>query len=198
MSETRFRRLCVFCGSNPGNDPRYARVAYDVGCILAGRGIGVVFGAGRVGMMGAVAQGALDAGGSVIGVIPDGLMIRELARDDLTELHVVRSMHERKQMMADLSDGFIALPGGFGTFEEFCEIVTWGQLGIHRKPCGLLSVNGYYEPLLRMFDHAVAEGFLRARHRQLVIAETDLARLLDAMARYEPEPGQVWLQRENA
>ena len=198
MSDTRFRRLCVFCGSNPGHDPRYVEAAYDVGRTLAQRGIGLVFGAGRVGMMGAVAQGALDAGGAVIGVIPDGLMVRELARDDLTELHVVRSMHERKQLMADFADGFIALPGGFGTFEEFCEIVTWAQLGIHRKPCGLLGLNGYYDPLLRMFDHAVAEGFLRAPHRQLVIAADDLGRLLDAMERYVPEPGQVWLLRENA
>jgi uncharacterized protein (TIGR00730 family) len=181
----RFRNLCVFCGSSPGRDPVYTRAAREVGRLLAHRGIGVVYGGGRVGMMGAVAEAALAAGGTVLGIIPEALMRSEIAYQGLTELRVVHSMHERKQMMADASDGFLALPGGFGTFEEFCEILTWAQLGIHAKPCGLLNVAGYYDPLMAMFDRAVAEGFLRERHRALMVADSDPERLLTAMARFE-------------
>src|SRR5262245_7300943 len=150
-------RICVFCGSNPGIDPAYGEAARAVGGLLAECGITLVYGGGRVGMMGAVADGALMAGGKVIGVIPEGLRRKELAYDGLTDRIVTTTMHEREQRMANLADGFIALPGGFGTFEEFCEILTWAQLGLHDKPCGLLSVKGYYSPLLALFDHAVGE-----------------------------------------
>jgi hypothetical protein len=157
-----------------------------------------VFGGGHVGMMGVVAQAALEAGGAAIGVIPEGLKRRELAYENLTELIVTRTMHERKQRMAELSDGFIALPGGFGTFEEFCEIVTWAQLGVHRKPCGLLNVAGYYDALLAMFDHAQREGFLRPQHRALVLTDSDPGRLLDAMQRWQPPVLERWLAPDAA
>lgn len=198
MTLRRFRHLCVFCGSSPGHDPVYTSTARDVGRLLARQGIGVVYGGGRTGMMGAVAEAALAAGGTVLGIIPEALLRREIAHEGLTELRVVRSMHERKQMMADESDGFLALPGGFGTFEEFCEILTWAQLGIHAKPCGLLNVAGYYDPLIALFDRAVAEGFLRKRHRALVVADTDPARLLAAMARFEAGAAEPQLAPENA
>lgn len=198
MTLRRFRHLCVFCGSSPGRDPVYTRTAREAGRLLARQGIGVVYGGGRVGMMGAVAEAALAAGGTVLGIIPEALMRSEIAYQGLTELRVVRSMHERKQMMADASDGFLALPGGFGTFEEFCEILTWAQLGIHAKPCGLLNVAGYYDPLIAMFDRAVAEGFLRERHRALMVADSDPERLLAAMARFEAGAAEPLLAPENA
>jgi len=166
--------------------------------MLAQRGIAVVFGGGHVGMMGAVADAALGAGGEVIGVIPEGLMRRELAYEELTELIVTSSMHERKQRMSDLSDGFMALPGGFGTFEEFCEIVTWAQLGVHQKPCGLLNVAGYYDRLLAMFDHALSEGFLQPVHHTLVLADADPAALLAKMDNWEPPPLKRWLAPDAA
>lgn len=191
-------RICVFCGSNPGNDPAYRAAAEALGRLLAARGIGLVYGGGRVGMMGAVAQAALADGGTVIGVIPEGLQRKELAYGGLTELIVTRTMHERKQRMADLADGFVALPGGFGTFEEFCEIVTWGQLGLHEKPCGLLNVKGYYSPLLALFDHALAEGFLKPQYRQLVLTEEEPERLLAAMRGYRPPVLEKWLTPETA
>lgn len=149
-------------------------------------------------MMGAVAEAALAEGGTVLGIIPEALMRSEIAYQGLTELRVVRSMHERKQMMADASDGFLALPGGFGTFEEFCEILTWAQLGIHAKPCGLLNVAGYYDPLIAMFDRAVAEGFVRERHRALMVSDSDPERLLAAMARFEAGAAEPHLAPENA
>ncbi len=158
----------------------------------------MVFGGGHVGMMGAVAEAALGAGGEVIGVIPEGLMRRELAYEELTELIVTDTMHERKQRMADLSDGFMALPGGFGTFEEFCEIVTWAQLGVHQKPCALLNVAGYYDPLLAMFDHALGEGFLQPVHHGLVLADADPSALLQKMQSWEPPPLKRWLARDAA
>lgn len=198
MTLRRFRHLCVFCGSSPGHDPVYTSMARDVGRLLARQGIGVVYGGGRTGMMGAVAEAALAAGGTVLGIIPEALLRREIAHEGLTELRIVHSMHERKQMMADESDGFLALPGGFGTFEEFCEILTWAQLGIHAKPSGLLNVAGYYDPLIALFDRAVAEGFLRKRHRALVVADTDPERLLAAMARFEAGAAEPQLAPENA
>ncbi len=176
----------------------HVETARRVGRLLAQRGIGVVYGGGRIGMMGAVAEAALAAGGRVIGIIPELLMRKEVAFEGLTELRVVRSMHERKQMMADAADGFMALPGGFGTFEELCEILTWAQLGIHAKPFGLLNVAGYYDPLLAMFDRAVSEGFLRERHRALVIAASEPAALLELMAGYEASPAEPLLSPENA
>ncbi len=194
----RFERVCVFCGSSGGDDPVYRDAARAVGRLLAQREITLVFGGGHVGLMGAVAEAALAAGGDAIGVIPEGLKRKELAYDGLTELIVTSTMHERKQCMADLSDGFIALPGGFGTFEEFCEILTWGQLGLHEKPCGLLNVKGYYAPLLALFDHAQSEGFLKPRHRELVITEDDPEQLLAAMQRYRPPALEKWLTPETA
>jgi hypothetical protein len=158
----------------------------------------VVYGGGHVGMMGVLAEAALTAGGKVIGVIPEGLKRRELAYENLTELIVTRTMHERKQRMEALADGFIALPGGFGTFEEFCEIVTWAQLGLHRKPCGLLNVHGYYDRMLAMFDHALAEGFLRPAHRSLVLSDSRPDALLAAMAAWTPPALERWLAPDAA
>ncbi len=192
------KRICVFCGSQAGRDPHYAAAARAVGTLLAQRDIAVVFGGGRVGMMGTVAEAALRAGGEVIGVIPEGLMRRELAHEELTQLIVTRTMHERKQRMADLSDGFMALPGGFGTLEEFCEIVTWAQLGVHRKPCALLNVAGYYDRLLAMFEHALAEGFLQPAHHALVLADAAPAGLLAKMQAWEPPPLKRWLAPDAA
>jgi uncharacterized protein (TIGR00730 family) len=192
------RSICVFCGSQAGRDPGYAAAAGDVGRLLAGRGITIVYGGGHVGMMGLLAEAALQAGGKVIGVIPDGLKRRELAYANLTQLIVTRTMHERKQQMADLADAFLALPGGFGTFEEFCEIVTWAQLGMHRKPCALLNVKGYYDPMLAMFDHAVREGFIRPVHRGLVLAGDDVQALLASMAAWVPPALEQWLTPDTA
>lgn len=192
------RRVCVFCGAAPGRDPRYVQAARAFGALLAREGIEVVTGGGRVGMMGAVAEGALAAGGRVIGVIPGLLMEREQAFQGLSELIVTTSMHERKQRMAALSDAFVALPGAFGTFEELCEMVTWTQLGIHQKPLGLLDVLGYWRALLALFDHAVAEGFLRPENRALVLAHADAEALLAALASAQPSRPAAPLAPENA
>lgn len=180
------KRVCVFCGSNTGSKPVYVQVAMVVGATLARRGLELVYGGGRVGLMGVVADSAIEAGAAVIGVIPKSLFAKELAHQGLTDLRVVDSMHERKALMADLSDGFIALPGGFGTFEEFCEILTWAQLGLHHKPCGILNVEGYYDPLFNLFDYATAENFLHPDHRKLVLVEDRIEDLLDAMDTYRP------------
>jgi uncharacterized protein (TIGR00730 family) len=188
-----FQRICVFCGSNSGTNPAYRDAAVAMGRLLAQRGIEVVYGAGNVGLMGILADAALAAGGKVIGVIPEALMAKEVGHLGLTELRIVKSMHERKAIMSDLSDAFIAMPGGFGTFEEFCEVVTWSQLGIQSKPCGLLNVEGYYGPLLQLFDHAVSEGFLRPENRNLVLAECEPERLLQSMASFLPIPAEKWI-----
>jgi uncharacterized protein (TIGR00730 family) len=164
-----------------------------MGKLLAGRGIQVVYGGGHVGLMGVVADAALESGGNVVGVIPRALADRELAHGEVTKMHVVDSMHDRKAMMADLSDGFVALPGGYGTFEELCEIITWSQLGIHQKPCGVLNVNGYYDPLLTQFDAAVEEGFMPAEHRRLVLSDDDPESLLDQLSGAEPPPVEKWI-----
>lgn len=195
------KRLCVFCGSNAGHNPIYRAEAEKLGRQLAERHIELVYGAGNIGLMGAVADACLEAGGTVIGVIPEALMGKEVEgrtvdHRALTRIEVVDSMHTRKARMAELSDGFIALPGGFGTFEEFCEILTWGQLGFHVKPMGLLNVNGFYDPLLAMFDKAAAEGFLRQQNRDMALAASDIATLLNAMAAYRPEPVSKWLKEE--
>ncbi|HET7229185.1 MAG TPA: TIGR00730 family Rossman fold protein [Longimicrobium sp.] len=190
---TEMKRVCVFCGSNPGFRPEYMDAARAVGRVLVERGLGLVYGGGRVGLMGAVADAVMAGGGEVIGVIPEALMAREVGHHALTELHVVRTMHERKAMMADLSDAFLALPGGYGTFEEFCEVLTWSQLGIHPKPCGLLNVGGYYDTLLALFDHATAEGFVTRAHRSLVIEHTDPAALLDQFATFTPPVASKWI-----
>ena len=188
-----FHRLCVFCGSNSGTNSVYRDAAVAMGRLLAERGIELVYGGGNVGLMGVLADAVLQANGRVIGVIPESLMAKEVGHLGLTDLRIVQSMHERKALMADLSDGFIAMPGGFGTFEEFCEVVTWSQLGIHSKPCGLLNVNGYYDPLLELFDHAVREGFLRKENRRLVLEDRDSEQLLEKMAAFAPIPADKWI-----
>src|SRR5678816_154826 len=157
------------------------------------RGLGLVYGGGNVGLMGIIADAVMQAGGEVIGVIPDALVERELAHGDVTQMIVVRSMHERKAKMAELSNGFVAMPGGYGTFEEFCEIITWAQLGMHRKPCGILNVNGYYDPLLKLFDHAVDQGFVSTANRRLVLEEASPDRLLDLLAAYDPPRVEKWI-----
>ena len=188
-----FRRICVFCGSNVGSNPAYRQTAESLGLLLAHRNIELVYGGGDIGLMGALADSVLAAGGRAIGVIPESLMQKEVGHAGLTELRIVKSMHERKALMSDLSDGFIAMPGGFGTFEEFCEVVTWSQLGIQSKPCGLLNVEGYYDPLLELFDHAVREGFLRDENRGLVLEDRDAKRLLAKMAAFVPAAEDKWI-----
>jgi uncharacterized protein (TIGR00730 family) len=193
-----FRRLCVFCGSNLGINPLYRQAAEQLGTVLASRGLELVYGGGNIGLMGVLADTVLAAGGRVTGVIPEALMARELGHRDLTNLRVVKSMHERKALMADLSDAFIAMPGGFGTFEEFCEIVTWSQLGLHQKPCGLFNVNDFFSPLLQLFDQAVAEGFLSEQNRQLVIAGRNPVRLLEKMAQFRAPAVGKWIGRDES
>jgi len=188
-------RVCVFCGSSLGILEAYARAADDLGRFLAQRRIELVYGGGNVGLMGKVADACLSEGGQVIGVIPTALVEKELAHQGLTELHVVESMHERKALMADLADAFVALPGGYGTWDEFCEVLTWSQLGIQRKPCALLNVSGYYDPFLAMADRAKDEGFLREVHRELLLADTDPARLLDRLSSYKTPFLDKWIDR---
>lgn len=177
--------VCVFCGSSEGSRPVYAEAARRVGEEAARRGMGIVYGGGRAGLMGIVADAALAAGGEVVGVMPEAQVSREIGHEGLTKLHVVGSMHERKKLMADLSDGFVALPGGYGTLEEFLEVLSWAQLSLHEKPCALLDVAGYWEPLTALFDRAVVEGFLRPYHRGLVLMANDPGGLLDLMSRDE-------------
>jgi len=174
----------VFCGSNLGNKRSYQQAAQAVGKLLGKTGIELVYGGANVGLMGALADACLEEGGRVIGVIPYHLVEREIAHAGLTELRVVDSMHERKFLMADLSDAFIALPGGYGTWEEFCEVLTWSQLGIQLKACALLNVDGFYDPLLAMADKAVAEGFLQHVHRDMLLADDNHSRLLDRLSGY--------------
>jgi uncharacterized protein (TIGR00730 family) len=177
------QRVCVFCGSSPGTRPAYVEAAREIGCLLAERGIGLVYGGDRVGLMGALADACLARGGRVTGIMPRALVEKEIAHRGLTELRIVPSMHERKALMADLADAFVALPGGYGTWED-CEVLTWSQLGLHRKACALLNVNGYYDPLLAMADRAREEGFLRDVHRKLALTGTDPVRLLDRLSGY--------------
>jgi hypothetical protein len=189
------KRVCVFCGSSQGLRPAYKEAAQAMGEALALRKVGLVYGGGNVGLMGIVADAALAAGGEVIGVIPKALVAKEIAHASLTDLRVVGSMHERKALMAELSDAFVMLPGGFGTFEEFCEVLTWAQLGLHQKACGLLNIEGYYNHLIALFDHAVAEQFVRPQHRSLVLEEQEPLRLLDLLARYQPLLIDKWIDR---
>ena len=192
------KRVCVFCGSSNGARFVYADAARLLGRALLRRKIGLVYGGGCVGLMGAIADVVMEGGGEVIGVIPEALVERELAHRTVSELMIVPSMHERKAKMADLSDAFIAMPGGFGTFEEFCEIITWAQLGLHRKPCAILNVEGYYDPLLELFDRAVVEGFVHPENRRLVIQETDSDRLLDSLVNYTPPRTEKWIDRDDS
>jgi uncharacterized protein (TIGR00730 family) len=188
------RRVCVFCGSSAGNAPEFRAAAEGLAREMAARGIGLVFGGGCVGLMGLLADAILAAGGHAIGVIPDALVAREIAHRGLPDLRVVHSMHERKALMAELSDGFVALPGGFGTFEELCEAITWTQLGLHRKRCGLLNVAGFYDPLLSLFDGAVRSGFIRDASREIVYATADPRDLLDRLALPLALPEPTWLR----
>ncbi len=192
------RRICVFCGSSPGARPSYANAARSLGAQLAGRGVGLVYGGASIGLMGAVADAALAAGGEVIGVIPRALEARELAHAGLTRLEVVGSMHERKARMAELADAFVALPGGMGTVEELAEMLTWAQLGIHEKPCGVLDVDGYWSPFLAFLDHAVEERFLRRQHRSILVSADEPSRLLDALETYVSPIREAWLDRRQS
>jgi len=176
------KRVCVYCGSSSGSRPEYAQAARDTGTMLAQRGLELVYGGAGRGLMGILADAALASGGKVTGVIPHALVKMEVAHRSLTDLRVVATIHERKAMMVELADAFIALPGGFGTLEEFCEVATWAQLGLHRKPHGLLNVAGYYDPLLAFLRHSVAEGFIRSEHHQMILSDTDPGHLLDRMA----------------
>ena len=182
------RRVCVYCGSRPGVRPAYAEAARALGALLAEAGVGLVTGGGRVGLMGAVADAVLDAGGEAIGVIPQALLDREVGHERMSRLDVVQTMHERKARMAALADAFVALPGGLGTLEEIAEVLTWAQLGLHGKPCGLLDVGGYYAPLVAFVDHAVAEGFVGADARAALVVERDPAALLDRLLAAPPRP----------
>ena len=187
--------ICVFCGANPGASPAYATAAAQLGRALGASGRRLVYGGGHVGLMGAVADAALAAGGEVVGVMPQHLVDREIAHRGLTELRVVQSMHERKAAMAELAEGFAVLPGGLGTLEEFFEIWTWGQLGLHRKPYGLLNVAGFFDPLLAFLDHAVGERFVRAEHRALLVVESDAGRLLECLDGHAVPVLPKWLDR---
>ncbi len=187
------KRVCVFCGSSDGGSPAYRVEAARLGALMAARRIGLVYGGGNVGLMAAIADAALAARGEVIGVIPEHLVDKELAHRGVTELRIVHSMHERKRVMADLSDAFIALPGGYGTLEEFSEVLTWSQLGLHAKPCSLLNVAGYYDALLRLFDQAVVEGFVRRESRELVLVDDDPERLLQRLSAWQPPSIGGWI-----
>src|SRR5262245_51213183 len=190
------RSLCVFCGSSVGARSEYAAAAIATGRLLAERGIRIVYGAGNVGLMGVLADAAMSAGGQVIGVIPQMLVDRELAHRGLTELRIVGSMHERKALMAELSDAFIALPGGLGTFEELCEVLTWAQLGIHDKPVGCLNVLGYFDALFQLLDHAAGEQFVRPQHRGLLKAADGPQQLLAMLGQRQPGIAEKWFDRE--
>jgi len=192
------RRLCVYAGSNAGARPAYADAAAALARELAARGVGLVYGGGKVGLMGVLADAVLAAGGEAIGVIPHALVDREVAHAGLTDLRVVGSMHERKALMAELAGGFVAVPGGIGTLEELIEVLTWSQLGIHAKPCGVLDVAGFYDGLSALLDHMVAEGFLRERHRAGLLAGADPAELLDRLAAWEPPRAHKWLDLERS
>jgi uncharacterized protein (TIGR00730 family) len=195
VPERTMKRICVFCGSSKGSSPLYLEAARRMGEVLARRGLGLVYGGGSVGLMGAVADAALAAGGEVIGVIPRALQLRELAHSRLTHLHVVSSMHERKAKMAELAHGFVALPGGMGTLEELTEILTWAQLGLHARPAGLLNAGGYYDTLIAFFDQAVAHGFVRPEHRAMLMVDGSPEALLDRFATYQAPPVEKWLDR---
>jgi uncharacterized protein (TIGR00730 family) len=193
------RRLCVFCGSSPGARPAYGEAAEELARVLVAEGIGLVYGGGAVGLMGRLADAVLAEGGEAIGVLPEALMAKEIGHPGLSDLRVVGSMHERKALMADLADGFVALPGGLGTVEELFEIYTWAQLGLHRKPCALLDVVGYYEGIASFLAHAVEERFLREDHRAMLIVEREPHALLERLQRFEPDAVvPKWIDREES
>jgi uncharacterized protein (TIGR00730 family) len=188
--------ICVFCGSSAGFRGAYAEAAASLGREIARRGLGLVYGGGRVGLMGVLAEAVLEAGSTVVGVIPEALMGREVDHEGLTRLEVVSSIHERKARMAELSEAFIALPGGLGTLEELFEAWTWGQLGFHHKPCGLLEVDGYFDSLLAFLDRTVEEGFVRKDHRSMLLVDSEPESLLDRLQVWEPPVGEKWLDRD--
>jgi uncharacterized protein (TIGR00730 family) len=190
-------RLCVFCGTNAGSRPEYGTAARELGALLAEEGIELVYGGASVGIMGELADAVQEGGGHVTGIIPQQLIQKEAAHRGIPDLIVVASMHQRKSQMADLSDGFITLPGGIGTLEGFFEILTWGQLGIHAKPCGILNIAGYFDSLTGFLDHAVAEGFLTEGHRETIMVETDPRALLERMRAYQPPTGAPLMGRAN-
>ena len=191
------KHVCVFCGSSPGARLDYTHAAQAMGAALAERELSLIYGGGHTGLMGVLADAVLTAGGHVTGVIPQALLDKEVAHQSLNRLIVTRSMHERKEKMADLADAFIALPGGFGTYDEFCEIVTWAQLGIHRKPIGLLNVSRFYDGLIAFFDHAVDEHFIRPQHRAMLQMSADPVQLLDLLATYQPMYTPKWVESED-
>jgi uncharacterized protein (TIGR00730 family) len=193
MSEAR--SVCVFCGSNTGTHPSYRSAAGAMGRTLVRRGKGLVYGGGRVGLMGIIADAVLEAGGEVHGIIPESLAAKEIVHEGLTRLEIVPNMHARKARMAAVSDAFVAMPGGYGTLEELFEVVTWAQLGLHDKPVALLNVGGYFDGLLGCIDSAVAEGFIRPEHRRLLMSGSEPDALLDAIDRFEPIPQEKWIKR---
>ncbi|HKJ17708.1 MAG TPA: TIGR00730 family Rossman fold protein [Xanthomonadales bacterium] len=190
------KRICVYCGSNPGRLPEYTEAAEQLGALLASNGMGLVYGGASVGIMGRVADATLRGGSEAIGVIPAALASKEIAHAGLTELHVVESMHERKAMMAELSDGFIALPGGWGTIEEIFEALTWAQLGFHRKPCGLLNIAGYYDHLEAFLEHAMKEQFVKSEYRPMIMIENNPEILLDRFRTYQPPKVRKWIEKD--
>ena len=187
------KRICVYCGSSPGRNPRFREAAQALGQALVNRGMGLVYGGASVGIMGTVADTVLEQGGEVIGVIPSALNDKEITHPGLSEQHVVGSMHERKAMMAELADGFIALPGGWGTFEEIFEILTWAQLGFHQNPCGLLNESGYYDHLATFLEHAIDQQFVKPEFRPMLMIEPDADSLLDRFEQYEPPRVRKWI-----
>ncbi len=189
------KSVCVFCGSSPGGRFAYREAAVCLGQEVARRGLRLVYGGGNVGLMGVLADTVMKNDAVVVGVIPQALVDKELAHRGLTELRIVESMHQRKAQMADLADAFIAMPGGFGTLEEFCEMLTWLQLGLHRKPCGVLNIEGFYDPLLALFDRAVADRFLQPEQRQAVLTSRSPSELLDRLADYKPVATDKWINR---
>ena len=184
--------ICVFCGSSSGIRDVYRRTARELACELVKRNIGIVYGGGKVGLMGEIADAALGSGGRVIGVMPRHLVEKEIAHKGLTALHVVETLHERKRLMSELADAFIALPGGYGTLEELCEMLSWAELGIHRKPCAVLDVNGFYQPLIRFLDFMQAEGFLRNASRNLVLVKENAVNLVETIIHYNPVRVDKW------
>ncbi len=191
------QRVCVYCGSSPGRRAEYAEGAKQLAHVLVEQGIGLVYGGGKVGMMGILADAVLAEGGQAIGVIPTALLKKELAHEGLTELRVVSSMHERKALMAELSDAFIALPGGLGTLDELFEILTWAQLGLHQKPCGLLNIQHYYDKLITFLDYMVAEEYVKDLHRSMLLVETEPRKLLEHFKTYKAPQVKKWINKEN-
>ncbi len=196
MRHQKLSSVSVFCGSSSGSNPEYRAAARKLGAMLAEQRITLVYGGGNVGLMGELADAALAGGGQVIGVIPHGLSIKELAHEGATKMHVVDTMHDRKALMADLSDASLALPGGLGTLEEIFEVITWGQLGIHQKPCGFLNVAGYYDQLIGFLDYAAGQQFIKPEHRATILVDDDHSRLLERMRAYEPPAIEKWIRKD--